>query len=220
MREGDGVSSPLKALVVDFGGVLTTPLSEVMNAWVVAEGLDPGVVAKTMYDWIVASNKDGQGHVHGLETGELASTDFEIALAAELERAGGGTVQAQGLLARMFAGFREEARMTEVLLKARAGGFKTGLLSNSWGNDYPRESWDLLFDAVVISGEVGLRKPDPAIYLLAAQRLNLDPGEIVFVDDLSPNVRAAAEVGMVGIHHTDVAETIAELEKLLGMALD
>ena len=108
------------------------------------------------------------------------------------------------MLARMFAGFRPEPDMIGVVGTARAAGIRTGLLSNSWGLDYPREGWDELFDVVVISGEVGLRKPDPAIYLLAADRLRLRPAEVVFVDDLAPNVRGAAAAGMVGVQHTDV----------------
>ena len=66
----------------------------------------------------------------------------------------------------------------------------------------------------MISGEVGLRKPDPAIYALAAQRLGLSPEQIVFVDDLCPNVRAAAAAGMVGVQHVDLETTVSELEIL------
>ena len=123
------------------------------------------------------------------------------------------------MLTRMFAGFQPEPTMLDVVRAARTTGVRTGLLSNSWGLDYPREGWDTLFDAVVISGEVGLRKPDPAIYRLAAERLGLPPDQIVFVDDLAPNVRAAAAVGMVGVHHTDVDTTAGELEVMLGVSL-
>lgn len=72
---------------------------------------------------------------------------------------------------------------------------------------------------MVISGGVGLRKPDPEIYALAAERLRLPPEQILFVDDLAPNVRAAAAAGMVGIQHTDGASTVDELEILLGSSL-
>jgi len=64
-----------------------------------------------------------------------------------------------------------------------------------------------------------MAKPDVDIYLLAAERLGLDPGECVFVDDLAVNVRGAAEAGMVGVHHTSVAATVGELEVLLGVPL-
>jgi epoxide hydrolase-like predicted phosphatase len=109
--------------------------------------------------------------------------------------------------------------MLGVVRRAHASGLRTGLLSNSWGNDYPRDGWDELFDAVVISGEVGLRKPDPEIYALAAERLGVPAEETVFVDDLSTNVRAAAAAGMVGVHHTDPDRTISELEILFGRRL-
>jgi putative hydrolase of the HAD superfamily len=109
--------------------------------------------------------------------------------------------------------------MVDVVRKARAAGIRTGLLSNSWGFDYPREGWPELFDAVVISGEVGLRKPDPEIYALAADRLGLPAESIVFVDDLPPNVRAATAAGMVGVLHSEAAATAAELETLLGLSL-
>jgi putative hydrolase of the HAD superfamily len=72
---------------------------------------------------------------------------------------------------------------------------------------------------VVISGEVGLRKPQPEIYRLAADRLGHRTDECVFVDDLAPNVRGAAAAGMVGVHHRDVEATVAELEALFGLPL-
>ena len=109
--------------------------------------------------------------------------------------------------------------MLDVVRGARAAGIRTGLLSNSWGLDYERDGWDALFDAVVISGEVGLRKPDPAIYALAAERLDLPPEQIVFVDDLRPNVRAAAATGMVGVQHVDLETTVSELEILFDTSL-
>ena len=110
------------------------------------------------------------------------------------------------MLTRMFAGMRVETSMLDMVRAARADGIRTGLLSNSWGLNYERDGWDTLFEAVVISGEVGLRKPDPAIYALAAQRLDLPPEQIVFVDDLRPNVRAAVAAGMVGVQHVDARD--------------
>ena len=118
------------------------------------------------------------------------------------------------MLTRMFSGMRVEASMIDVVRMARSTGVRTGLLSNSWGLDYERDGWDALFDAVVISGEVGLRKPDPAIYALAAQRLGLSREQIVFIDDLRPNVQAAAAAGMVGVQHVGLETTVSELEIL------
>ena len=75
---------------------------------------------------------------------------------------------------------------------------------------------DELFDAVVISGDVGLHKPQPEIYLLACERLGVEPGDCVFVDDLRENCEGAEAVGMTAILHRDTAETISQLEGLLG----
>ena len=210
MSRASTATSPT-ALLVDFGGVLTSPIADSLAAWAQGYDLEPAEVARA-----VGALRD---EAKALETGQLAGPEYERALATVLRTRSGAAVPAEGLLARMFAGFAEDAAMTGVLLRARAAGIRTGLLSNSWGNDYPRETWDALFDVTVISGEVGLRKPQPEIYLLAAERLGVPPGEVVFVDDLEPNVRGAARVGMVGVHHRDAATTAAELEALLGVAL-
>jgi putative hydrolase of the HAD superfamily len=214
------VPAELRGLLVDYGGVLTTPLAEATAAWLRADGIDPDRFGRLIRRWL-ASDADPNA-VHDLETGRISAADFERRLAAELleENGNSGTrPEAAGMLTRMFAGFRPEAIMIDVVRAAGRAGVRTGLLSNSWGLDYPRDGWDTLFDTVVISGEVGLRKPDPAIYRLAARRLGLPPTEVVFVDDLMPNVRAAVAVGMVGVHHTDIDATVGELEILLGVPL-
>ena len=113
----------------------------------------------------------------------------------------------------------EEPPLLTALRKAKAQGLKTALLSNADGWWQPPSSWQGLFDATVISGEVGLAKPEPEIYLLTAEKLNLEPGECVFVDDLAINVRGAAEAGMVGVHHRSTRSTLEELEILLAIAL-
>jgi putative hydrolase of the HAD superfamily len=209
-------------LLVDYGGVLTNPLSEFIDAWVRAEGIDADSFADLMRRWL-GPDAD-HSPVHDLETGRIDAAEFERLLAGELGQppvaaTGAEAERAAGMLTRMFAGMRIDPSMIDVVRAARAAGIRTGLLSNSWGLDYTRDGWETLFDAVVISGEVGLRKPDPAIYALAAQQLGLPPEQIVFVDDLRPNVRAAAAAGMVGVQHVDVGTTVAELEILLGASL-
>src|SRR5436190_17795361 len=103
---------------------------------------------------------------------------------------------------------------------ARAGGVKTGLISNSWSTThYDRDLLNELFDAVVISAEVGLHKPQPEIYLLAAERLGADPERCVFVDDLPENCAGAEAVGMTCVLHSSADETVARLQELLGIAV-
>jgi epoxide hydrolase-like predicted phosphatase len=207
----------LRGLLVDYGGVLTNPISETVGSWLRADGIEPDRFLELMRRWLATGAESNA--VHDLETGRITAADFERLLAKELAGPDGVPPAHDGILARMFAGFRPDAGMLDVVRKVRAAGIRTGLLSNSWGFDYPREGWDQIFDTVVISGEVGLRKPDPEIYALAADRLGLPAEAIVFVDDLGPNVRAAAEAGMVGVRHSDLDGTVAELERLLGLSL-
>ena len=144
----------------------------------------------------------------------MPEEEFETRLAAHLG------VEAPGLIDRLFAGSVPDDEMVEAVRRARAGGIRTGLVSNSWGTRrYPRELLGELFDGVVISGEVGIRKPAPEIYRLGAERIGLEPGACVFVDDLPFNLSPAAELGMATVHHQRAEATIGELEQLLGVSL-
>jgi putative hydrolase of the HAD superfamily len=210
----------MRGLITDWGGVLTSPLKESVDAWLTAEGLDVRRYREVMRAWVEQAYDGGpENPIHGLEDGTLPPSEFERRLAAELRMAGGGPVPAEGLLRRMFVGFRPVEPMYAILRRARSGGVRTGLLSNSWGNDYPRELWAELFDCVVISAEVGMRKPDERIFRHAVERLGLPPQECVFIDDIEHNVRAAEALGMVGVHHIEVAATTSRLEELLGVPL-
>jgi putative hydrolase of the HAD superfamily len=117
----------------------------------------------------------------------------------------------------VLSGVRDEdaAALERVVRAARAAGLRTGLLSNAAGCGRPE--WPDLFDVVVLSGIAGVAKPDPAAFLLVAERLGVPPERCVFVDDLRRNVLGAAAVGMTGVHHTSTAATLQELEVLLGL---
>jgi epoxide hydrolase-like predicted phosphatase len=210
-----------RALIVDWGGVMTSPLQDAMASWCEADGLDLDGFKAVMKEWLGSSYGEDAAlnPVHALERGEIEVPDFERELARRLRTRDGSEVEAAGLLTRMFAGFTPQPAIGAAVRLAKAGGFATGLLSNSWGNEYPREGWDEIFDVVVISGEVNLRKPDHEIYQLTADRLGLEPAQCVFVDDLMPNIRGAAEVGMVGVHHVTPQQTLDELEALLKIPL-
>ncbi len=210
-----------RALVVDYGGVLTTPLQDSMQSWCEDDEIDVALFRRVMREWLGTTYgaEATTNPVHALERGEVTIPDFERELAKRLHTHDGRPVEPEGLLARMFAGFRHEHAMFDAVRSARRHGIKTALLSNSWGMDYPRDGWDEAFDAVVISGEVGMRKPEPGIYQHAAMLLGVDPAECVFVDDLSPNIRGASAVGMVGVRHVTAEQTIGELEVLFGITL-
>ena len=110
--------------------------------------------------------------------------------------------------------------MVQGVRDLRQRGVRTGLVSNSWGEEgYDRARFDELFDVLVISGELGIRKPAPEIYALAAERLGRPPERCVFVDDLPGNLRPAAALGMATVLHRDAGATIPRLEALLGISL-
>jgi epoxide hydrolase-like predicted phosphatase len=110
--------------------------------------------------------------------------------------------------------------MLDAILAARRAGIRTGLISNSWGTRrYDRAKLAELFDGIVISGEVGIRKPTPEIYQLGAQAIGVEPEACVFVDDLAFNLAPAAEQGMATIHHVETEQTVSELEELFGVSL-
>jgi epoxide hydrolase-like predicted phosphatase len=137
-----------------------------------------------------------------------------------LSNACGRTVISKGLKQRMFAEVKPDEAMWGAVGAARAAGVRTGLLSNSWGGrDYPVEQLKTIFDSIVISGKVGMRKPDPDIYVWAAKQAEVPADACVFVDDFSVNVEGAEAVGMTGILHRDARKTIEQLERLFGLAL-
>lgn len=211
----------LKALIVDFGGVLTSPLTNSMAEFAATDDIDPDQLRAVLRDWLGRGYSDDAtaNPVHALERGEMEVPDFERELAARLTTRDGSPVESMGLMSRMFSGFEMQDSMNDAVRKVKQAGFATALLSNSWGNEYPRDAWDDMFDVAVISGEEGIRKPDLAIYELTATRLGLDPSVCVFVDDHPANVAAAVQSGMVGIRHVTPQQTIDELEVLFELEL-
>lgn len=211
----------LRALVIDYGGVLTSPLQDSLQSWCEDDEIDLAAFRRALGEWLGPSysHEAATNPMHALERGEIAIPDFERELARRLTTHDGRPVEPEGLLGRMFAGFGKQQPMFDVVRRLRGEGVRTALLSNSWGMDYPREEWDEIFDAVVISGEVGMRKPEPAIYRLAAERLGVDASECVFVDDLGTNVKGAVALGMVGIKFVSADQAIQELEALFELVL-
>ena len=211
-----------RGVITDWGGVLTTPILATVRAWIEADEIDWNRYRSVMRAWVwQAYGADGSSSpIHVLERGECTGAEFEAILAARLTRADGGAVAAEGLLQRMFAASAPVPAMYDTIRALRGAGFSTALLSNSWGcGEYPRADFPGLFDTVVISGEVGMRKPEPGIFLHAARALGLAPAECVFIDDIAQNVTAAVACGMTGVLHTDAAATAAALQDLLGVPL-
>ncbi|MEI7778728.1 MAG: HAD family phosphatase [Actinomycetes bacterium] len=217
MLDPDGVI----ALIVDWGGVLTDGISTVVDKWTAQEGVSPADYYAVLGEWLAPDGSASAliNPIHELERGQLTVPDFEQQLATALTVRNGLTYEPVGLLDRMFEFFEHAHDMVGLVHRAHAAGVHTALLSNSWGNTYPRDGWDEMFDVVVISGEVGMRKPEERIFTHTLDLLGLAAGQCVFVDDLRHNVSAAVSLGMVGVHHVDYDTTALELEAILGIAL-
>jgi putative hydrolase of the HAD superfamily len=197
-------------LLIDWGGVMTSNLMASFAAFCEAEGLDRDALIG-----IFRANSEARELLFAFEEGRIEEGEFELRLAGLL-----GVAAAEGLIDRLFSGSLLEGDMVRAVRAAREGGVKTGLISNSWGTTrYPQELLAELFDGIVLSGEIGIRKPAPRIYELGAEAIGLAPSQCVFVDDLPFNLPPAGELGMATVHHVSAAQTIAELERLLGLAL-
>jgi putative hydrolase of the HAD superfamily len=211
----------LRGVITDWGGVMTGPMIDTVTAWLEADGIDTGSYKTLMRAWVNQAYDGGPdlNPIRALERGECTEAEFEQQLARQLIRLDGEAVVSEGLLTRMFAATVFDEGMHEIMRAARRAGLRTGLLSNSWGDIYPRHLFPDLFDAVVISAEVGMRKPEERIFRLAAELLGLAPEECVFIDDIADNVTAARAAGLIGVHHRGVRQTKEQLAGLLGVPL-
>ncbi|MFN8188796.1 MAG: HAD family phosphatase [Gaiellales bacterium] len=198
----------MQGLLVDFGGVLTTNIWDGFDRFCENEGLEPGTVLE-----LFRGDGEALALLRSLERGAVTDAVFERDFAEMLG------VEPPGLIERLFGGLRPEQAMLDAVGAVRAAGLRTGLITNSWGTGiYERAPLDL-FDATVISGDVGLHKPQPEIYELGAERIGVAPERCAFVDDLRENVAGAESVGMAAILHRGPTTTIAELERLLSLSL-
>jgi epoxide hydrolase-like predicted phosphatase len=212
----------LRGVITDWGGVMTSPIAHSVGAWLAAEGVDRASYVTIMRRWVQHAYVDGVDDVspvHALERGECSIEEFEQVLAKELVLTDGGPVPGSGLLVRMFAGSRLDEAMVGLFRRLHSHDVRTGMLSNSWGDGYPRELFPDLFDAVVISAEVGMRKPEPRIFWHAAELLGLPPDECIFIDDIQANISAAEQVGFTGVLHGTADATAGQVAELLGIDL-
>lgn len=200
---------PRRGLLIDFGGVLTTNLFDSFGAFCADAGLADDAVRQHFRE-----PGRGQDLLVEMECGRLPIGDFEVQFADVLG------VSPAGLVQRLFAGLEPNEPLYAAVEAAHAAGIRTGLISNSWGTEgYDLERFARIFDALVISGELGMRKPAPEIYAIGAERLGLPPEQCVMVDDLGGNLKPAAAMGMATVKHVHTPDTVSTLEELLGVRL-
>ncbi|MGH2880522.1 MAG: HAD family hydrolase [Solirubrobacteraceae bacterium] len=203
--QGNGRS----ALLIDWGGVLTTNLFTSFHEYCVRNEIDSEQLVASF-----RSNPDFRELLIALEKGAIEEPEFERRFAEILG------IDSDGLIDGLFAGVQPDVAMVEAVRAAHDAGIRTALVSNSWGvHRYPHDLFDEIFDGIVISGVLGTRKPAKRMYELGAERAGAPLHDCVFVDDLPFNLTPAEQLGMATVHHTSAETTIPELERLLGIAL-
>lgn len=203
-----------RALIVDWGGVLTVPLADAMRAWAQAEGM-PYDEMMSLLDWYVPTTDDEVHIIHALERGESGRELLAQWLAEQMRTKHDVHVAADGLIDRMFGYLEPYDEILHVCREAKEHGWITAVLSNSWDNPYPVHRWDGVFDEIVISGQVGMRKPEERIFRHTLDLLGVAAHDAVFVDDEEPNIIAARAMGMTAILAVDHESAANEIRALL-----
>jgi putative hydrolase of the HAD superfamily len=205
------------ALVSDFGGVLTIPLLDAFERVHADIGVPPAAVEAALG---ALARRDGESPLHRLERGESTEAAFVADLEAAVARQLGRSVPLDGYGRRFMDALEPNAALLERYRGLREQGVRMALLTNNvreweplWRAKLPV---DELFDVVVDSAFVGMRKPDPRIYALTLERFGVPARKCAFVDDLEINLPPAAAAGMHPIHFRDTDQVVAELDAVFG----
>ena len=218
---GDGITT----VISDFGGVLTTPLIQSFVRVQDETGVEMEELGKAMTR-IERSQGNQLGAVahplYQLEMGQMSEADFLEKLADELERELDHRPQMHRFREVYFDALEPNEPMIELMRELKGRGYRMALLTNNvreweplWRSMLPV---DEIFELVVDSAFVGMRKPDPAIYELTLERLGdgVRPEQCLFVDDADVNIEAARELGMSAVHYREPDQAIAEIREILG----
>lgn len=210
------------AAVFDFGGVLTEPIFRRSRADDEGASFARFFVVEAVS---VYAEPTGHHDLHQLEVGTLGEVEFIERLVARYVAAGNAPLDTATARRHLFGrGIVACAAMVDAVREVHAAGYRTGLLTNNvreWEADWRAVvPVDDLFDVVVDSSRVGLRKPDPAIYRLCCERLEVPFERCLFVDDMRCNVDAAAALGMAVIHCTDPVAAAVEVRERLAVGVE
>jgi putative hydrolase of the HAD superfamily len=201
-------------LICDFGGVLTTPLQEGFLAYQEESGVSLEELGNAMG---LAAEEHGDHPLFVLERGEITEAEFRDRIEPHLENG----FDLTRLRALYFERLDPNRDMIEFIRALRGRGVRAALLTNNvreweplWRAKLPEI--EELFELVVDSAFVGLRKPDPAIYALTLERLGgVSPDDCVFVDDLDVNCETARSLGMAAVHFESAGQAIPQIESAL-----
>jgi putative hydrolase of the HAD superfamily len=211
--------SGFEAIISDFGGVLTSPLLDPFTAFQDASGISLEQLGSAM---AALAARSGANPLFELETGRMSETSFLRSLEAELTTQLGREVQLHGFGELYFEHLHPNERVIEYMRELRGRGYKLAICTNNvreW-----EERWraklpvDEIFDVVVDSAFVGSRKPEPRIYELTLERLDVSASAALLVDDIELNCEAARQLGIRAVWFRSTEQAIAEIEGALGKA--
>lgn len=212
------MSRPLNAAIFDFGGVLTTSPMAGIHVYEERIGIERGSLLRV----VTGDSVDGDDPWHRLERGELDAREFWFDVKRRAMEEVGVEISLTDLTASFAEGFKVREGLIGLIGDLRETGLPMAILTNNvkefgsvWKSMIPVDD---LFDTVVDSSDVGMRKPDPRIYEITLERLGAEAEETVFVDDTYENVVAAEKLGMTGVHFApddDEAKIVDDLKELL-----
>ena len=202
-----------RAVIFDLGGVVLGSPLHAIAAFEREEGHPAGFVNRVVVD-------TGHGGAWSrLERGELELEAFYPAFADDCARAG-ETLSARLMMQRIAVSAEPRPAMLEAVRRIRERGLKAAALTNNWvGEEEGTRPLRPCFDAFIESSALGLRKPDPRIYVHACEEIGVEPPEAIFLDDIGRNLKTARGLGMATIKVLEPGAALGELEGLLGFAL-
>ena len=207
----------IRAVIFDVGGVIQESPLDFLRDYEARNGLPEGFIAGIVGNY--AARPDGAWQ--RLERGELLLDEFCRIFDSEIANLG-YSVSTAAMMLEMADYVVVRPRMLGAVQRIRAHGLRTAALTNNWlmeDKDEEREMLRRHFDAFIESSRTGLRKPDPRIFELTCEALEVLPGEAAFLDDIGANLKAAARLGMLTIKVTDPDEALRELGEALGIEL-
>jgi putative hydrolase of the HAD superfamily len=206
----------VRAVISDFGGVLTTPLLDSFLAFQNETGISPETLGTAM---AAITDSNGGNPLFELERGEITEAAFLDQLADGLGPLLGHRPELHRFKEIYFEALNPNLPMIELMRELRDGGYTMAMLTNNvreweplWRSMLPV---DEIFETVVDSAFVGCRKPESQIYAITLERIGVPPPECLFVDDVQVNCEGAERAGIAAIHFRDNEQAIAEIRTIL-----
>lgn len=206
--------SRITTVISDFGGVLTTPLVDSFMAVQDRTGIETGALGRAM---AAITETDGKHPLFELECGRMSEVDFMDRVAGALEPELGHRPEMHRFSEIYFEALNPNPAMIDLMAELRDTGLRMGMLTNNVREWEPR--WrsmlpvDEIFELVVDSAFVDCRKPDFRIYEITLERLGVEAGECIFIDDIEINCEAADALGLTAVHFRSNDQAIPEIRQ-------